>query len=198
MLPLTIKQLADKLPEYYQRYTQSQYYETYINLESKLSQKAKNMGYLELTDLADIAEWGGNQHAIKKRLQAHNSPEEVIFSTKKAIQQMENPAIALRELLLGVNHWGLSYASKTLRFINPQNYPALDQKLRKNIDSSLLPRVYDGHIDSMVRGYLIFLSICQEIRSHVIASAPRSNTWFMADIEMGLFQFVWDGGLLVK
>ena len=198
MLSLTIEQFADELPDYYQRYTQSQYYKPYINLESKLSQKAINMGYLELADLADIAEWGGNQHAIKKRLQTHNSAEEVIFSTKKAIQQMENPAIALRELLVGINHWGLSYASKTLRFINPQSYPALDQKLRNNIDRSLLPRIYDGHIDSMVRGYLIFLGICQEIRSHVTASAPRSNRWFIADIEMGLFQFAWDGCRLVK
>jgi thermostable 8-oxoguanine DNA glycosylase len=198
MIALTIEQFADELPDYYQRYTQSQYYETYINLETRLSQKAKNIGYLELVDLVDIAEWGGNQHAIKKRLQAHNSPEEVKFSIKKAIQQVENPAIALRELLVGINHWGLSYASKTLRFINPQSYAALDQKLRNNIDRSLLPRIYDGHIDSMVKGYLSFLDICQEIRSHATAPAPRSNRWFIADIEMGLFQFVWDACKLVN
>ena len=80
----------------------------------------------------------------------------------------------------------------------PQNYPALDQKLRKAISKALLPTIYDGNVSSMIRGYLKFLEIRRDIEHQVRAPGPRSGgVWFPADIEMALFQFAWDGGRLI-
>jgi len=195
---LTIKQFINELPQHYKQYTQSQYYEKYTYLEGKLSEKARTIGYLEQDDLSEIAEWGGNQRGIKQRMIANNTKEDVIRATKNAIQQINHPAEALRELLIGIDHWGLSYASKTLRFIYPENFSALDQKLRQRIDFAILPKIYDGHIDSMIKGYLVFLELCRDIQSDVNIPGPRSGKWFIADIEMSLFQFVWNDGYLVK
>lgn len=120
----------------------------------------------------------------------------VQISTKNAISHLNNPVAALDELLSGIKQRGLSYASKTLRFIDPAKYPALDDKIRKNAQS-LLPKIYDGHLNSMLNGYQNFPVICQQIQNYVTAPTPRSNKWFIADIEMGLFQFVWNGGTLI-
>lgn len=194
---LTPTQFANVLSTWYEKYTKSPYFATYFELETELSQKAKNKGYLDLDDLSRIAIWGGNQHGINQRLIFNNSPAKVMKVTREAIRQIADPAVALRTILEGIDHWGLSYASKTLRCMCPEKYVALDQKLRNSIDSSLLRTIYDGDTKSMVYGYLIFLDLCQDIQDHIVAPGPRSGIWFPADIEMALFQFVWDGGQLI-
>ncbi len=195
---LTLQQFSGQAAKWYQKYAHSPYFDPYIRLEQKLSQKASDEGYLELVDLADIAAWGGNQRAIKQRLLRSNNEGEVRQATLEAIQRLDKPSEAIR-VVLRINQWGLTYASKTLRCVCPQNYPALDQKLRKAISKALLPTIYDGNIDSMIRGYLRFLKICREIERQVTTLGPRSGgVWFLADIEMALFQFVWDGGRLIS
>jgi hypothetical protein len=194
---LTLQQFSGHAVKWYQRYAHSRYFAAYVRLEERLSQKASDKGYIGLADLADIADWGGNQRGIKQRLLRNNSEREVRQATQKAIRHLDNPADALRSML-DIKQWGLTYGSKTLRCISPENYPALDQKLRKAISKALLPTIYDGNISSMISGYLEFLNICRDIERQVRAPGPRlGGVWFLADIEMALFQFAWDGGRLI-
>lgn len=194
---LTLVEFSSQALKWYEQYTQSSYFVTYVKLEQRLSQKAMDKGYLEVVDLADIADWGGNQRGIKQRVQRGNSGDQVKQATTEAIRKLDSPSNALRAVL-SINQWGLTYASKTLRFVCPRDYPALDQKLRKAINKTLLPTIYDGNINSMVRGYLRFLELCRKIKHQVSVPGPRSaGEWFIADIEMAVFQFVWDGGRLM-
>lgn len=198
MAELTIAEFAKAVPGWYAEYTQSKYFQTYLTLELRLSQKAIGLGRLGKADLADIADWGGNQHGIRQRLLAGNTEESVGESSSKAISLLSSPADALKAIL-SINQWGLSYGSKTLRFVCPRNYAALDQKLRGAISKDLLPLIYDGNLASMVRGYLTFLNICRKIGQQVHPPGPRpGGVWFLADIEMALFQFAWDGNTLVR
>jgi len=193
----TIRQFAGQAAKQYERYTQSQYFEEYVSLEGRLSEKATSTGYLELADLADIADWGGNQRGVKQRMVRSNTDDEVRQATAESIQNLNNPEGAIRAVL-GIRQWGLTYGSKVLRFVDPENYVALDQKLRAGISKTLLPTIYDGNFASMVHGYLRFLDICAEIQRQLSVPGPREgDKWFLADIEMALFQFVWDGGVLI-
>ncbi len=167
-----------------------------MHLERRLGSKARDRGRLELDDLVEIANWGGKQHGIHRRVQRENTCAEVRTRTAEAIERLDDPAAAL-ESLLKIKQWGLTYASKTLRFICPSDYGALDSKIREAIDRTLLPRIYDGHTSSMVNGCVRFLALCNQMRARLKERGPREGgVWFVADVEMALFQFASEGGML--
>ncbi len=197
MARLIVAEFAKHVPEWYEKYTQSEYFQQYTKLERELSQKAISTGYLEKVDLAHIADWGGNQRGVKQRMLRTNTEKWVREASSQAISMLGSPADALKAIL-SIKQWGLSYGSKTLRCICPQNYVALDQKLRKAISKDVLPAIYDGNVGSMVQGYLKFLNICRNIGQQVHTPGPRpGKVWFLADIEMALFQFVWEHNSLL-
>jgi hypothetical protein len=194
---LTTKEFSREIDNWYLKYTKSKYFIDYREMEYRISRKASMHDALTLCDLGDIAIWGGNQHGIKQRMEKNNTTNDIKLATLVAIDKLNNPAEALRAMF-AISHWGLSYSSKTLRFMCPQQYPALDQKLRAAIDKALLPRIYDGNVNSMIKGYGRFIELCNLIKTFVENPGPRlRGEWFIADIEMGLFQFVSEGGLLV-
>lgn len=159
------------------------------SLERSLSQKARKCGYLDMEDLIAIAEWGGNQRGLIQRLRRNNQPAGIHCATRRAISNISDPEEALRELL-SIKQWGLTYASKTLRFVCPEHYPALDRRLRKGLGCSL-PPIWDGHINSMVEGYVSFLKTCRGIQAATKTENPlrTDKSWFIADIEMALFAY---------
>jgi len=53
---LTIIELAKEVTDWYRKYTRSKYFPRYEELERELSQKAISQGYLEMDNLAKIAE----------------------------------------------------------------------------------------------------------------------------------------------
>ena len=81
----TLKEFASVLPEWYDRSTQNEYYRGWIELLDHLPLKAERCGYFDIDDLSTIADWGGNQHGVKQRLQSSNTPEQVRKQTSKAI-----------------------------------------------------------------------------------------------------------------
>ena len=189
-------EFAKELHSWYWKYPQSDYFKGSLHIEGRLGSKARDRGHLELDDLVEIANWGGRQHGIHKRVQRENTCAEVRTRTAKAVDRLDDPAAAL-ESLLEIREWGLTYASKTLRFMCPSNYGALDSVIREAIDPKLLPRIYDGHTSSMVNGYERFLALCIQLRTQIKERGPREGgVWFVADIEMALFQFVSEGGML--
>ena len=187
---LTPAQFARELPACYEQYTRSKYSPVWFVLETRLTAKAVNPGYLNLTDLVEIAKWGGNQYGIASRVDKANTDEDVIEATSGAIERLDDPRAALRAVLV-IRQWGLAYGSKTLRAVCPQNYGALDSLLLGNIDRHYMPAT------EVTQLYAQFLRLCEEIRQGVAEPGPRQGKWFIADVEMGLFQFVWDGNSIV-
>lgn len=93
---------------------------------------------------------------------------------------------------MSLKQWGRTYASKTLRCVFPQDFGGLDGKLIHGISHKYLRSA------SEVKRYDEFLTLCRQIRSKVSEPGPRANgAWFLADVEMALFQFIWDGGEIV-
>jgi len=190
---LTPAEFAYHLSEWYEKYTKSKsfHFPTWVTLEKRLTRKATKVGYLNLSDLVEIAKWGGNQYNRAGRVGRENTEEEVIAKTKDAIRNLNDPRIALKALL-DINQWGLTYASKTLRAILPQNYVALDNLLLQNVSQRYLSR------KNVYELYIQFLQLCGQIRDSVSVDGPREDmSWFLADVEMALFQFVWDGNKII-
>ena len=180
---------AKHLPKWYDKW--AKHNPQYFHLEEKLRQKADAVGYLEIVDLIAITHVLGNPFNIRARVQKANSEGEVKESTAQAIQHLNEPESALRAMLT-IERWGRTYSTKTLRCVCPQSYVALDSLLIRNISSRYLSS------NDEVGRYIQFVRLCQQIPQNVNVPGPRQNNlWFLADVEIGLFQFVWDGGRLI-
>lgn len=196
---LTIAQFAAEIGYWYDQYKKTAYYVGDVQrnipgspvIEEYLSAKAKKVGYLDLGDLKMLALWGGDERGRAKHVEGKNTPSAAIYATKSAISHLNNPDVALRKLLC-LKQWGLSYASKTLRFIDPLEYGALDSWIRKATES-IIGQIRDGDENSMVRGYLRFIDLCKRIQKLAVAQNPRNpetaGVWFIADIEDALYEF---------
>ena len=181
---LTPNQFAKQLPKWYDIW--SEHNSDYFPLEHRLTQKALRVGYLEKADLVEITRVLGNPHNIRGRVRDGNSDASVIEKTKETIKNLANPATALMSMR-SIYGLGLAYATKTLRCICPQNYVALDSKLHQGINRDYFPSSNEA------KRYEEFLNFCQRIRQEVSEPGPpfRGGEWFLADIEIALFQFVW-------
>lgn len=88
----------------------------------------------------------------------------------------------------------LTYASKLLRFLNPNQYGALDSRLCKELE---LPKMTTPRQKAL--GYCNFLEFLRQLRQYLedneierpdCSLARANNTgWRLADIEMALFQW---------
>ena len=192
-MKLTLNEFIEQLAYWYQRYTESPYFAQYQNLETGLSQKASDVGYLEKGDLLWIAIWGGDEkrHQLGSLIFNNNTSESVVAHTRQAIQSLGNPEHALRSLML-IKYVGSAYGSKALRCIYPQEYGAFDIHVRKAC-ADFLPTMDDREAE--ITGYLGFLHICTRLRSQATTLGPRpKGLWYVADVEMGIFQFAYEGG----
>ena len=73
---MTLKQFASVLPGWYIRFmVDSKYCSGYIELLDRFALKIKRCGYLDVADLCDIADWGGNQNGVKGRLSRRMLPK---------------------------------------------------------------------------------------------------------------------------
>lgn len=182
-MELTLDQFIEQVPYWYDIYARAN--ATYFPLEKRLTEKATSKGYLEIADLANITYVLGNPRNVRGRMQGANIEDDVIENTRNAIKNLNDPTKALR-YICGIRHWGLTYGSKTLRCMCPQKYGALDSTVINGIDPKYLPsrNNYGKYAD--------FVHLCGQIRDKVIQPGPReSGQWFVADIEMALFQFLW-------
>jgi hypothetical protein len=188
-MDLTPEQFAEELPKWYHRWRKHNV--AYSPLEERLTKKARTLGHLEIADLVDITHVLSNPHNIRGRVKKANTEDEIREKTREAIRCLSDPVSAF-ENMSSIRQWGLAYASKTLRCICPRNYAALDSKLHKGIGRRYFPSRNE------VERYCQFLDFCERIRQMVSVPGPRENgAWFLADIEIALFQFVWDGGKIV-
>ena len=121
---------GEDLPSWYQKYPQSGYFKGSLRLERRLGSKARDRGHLELDDLVEVANWGGNLYGIQVIVQRKNTFADIRARTAENIERLDDPAAAL-ESLLKIRRWGLAHASKTLRFICPSKYGRLILKYVK-------------------------------------------------------------------
>ena len=187
-MKLTPNEFAKQSKKWYRIWKEAN--PSYFPLEERLTQKARLLGYLEKADLVAITHVLGNPHNIRGRVHKANTEAEVREKTKVAIKNLANPAIAFMSMN-GIKQWGLAYATKTLRCICPQNYVALDNKLHQGINRCYFPS------SNEVKRYEEFLNFCRQVREKVPEPGPRKGEWFVADIEIALFQFIWNSGEIV-
>lgn len=193
MMTMTIAQFAGALPLWYAKYGHwnPNLRKLTAHLECSISSKAVNVGYLDMSDLLAIADWGGNQYNIKAKIQAQNTNASIQSMTRQAIQDLNtsNWRSALQSLKR-VHWWGLTYSTKTLRFIRPQDHPAFDSLLRSGIKALSLK--------GTDASYGRFIDLCTHIRRQAPSPGPRSDgSWWLADVEMALFAFVRNGNHLI-
>ena len=194
---LTRDAFCSELPKWYEGYTRNKYWVGWNELLARLPAKADALGYFEMGDLCDIADWGGNQHGVKQRMQFSNTPDQVKRATSQAIRHLDDPAGAMRAITV-VNHWGVAYGSKTLTFMRQSDYGILDSWIRKAL-VHVIPMITDGNASSVVKGYVSYLDFCRALQRNVSAPPPVATTngrWRIADIGQGLFEFAKSGGVL--
>jgi len=180
---LTPDQFAKELPQWYQIWANAN--RNYFAVEEMLTNKASRVGHLSMADLVEITKVLGNPHNIRGRVQKANTEATVIHATKSAILNLGNPIEAYKSMC-GIRQWGLAYRTKTLRCVCPRNYAALDSRLHMCIDRSYFPSKNEA------KRYYEFLNFLDYVIEKVSESGPRNGEWFIADIEMALFQFAWD------
>jgi hypothetical protein len=186
---LTPAQFAEQVPIWYQKWSTDN--PGYYPLEQRLSGKAASQGCLDVADLVAITQVLGNPHNVGGRMARENTDTEVRKATGVALKCLDDPTAALNSVLR-IRRWGRTYATKTLRCMCPRDYAALDSVLVRNISTRYL-----SARDEALR-YVEFLRLLRNIREMVTAPGPRANdSWYLADIEVALFQFVWDGGTIV-
>lgn len=185
---LTPNQFTKELSKWYEIYKKAN--PDYFLLEERLTQKARVRGYLDMGDLIAITQVLGNPYNIRGKIQKYNTPSEINEKTRKAIQSLDNPAEAFRNMR-SISKWGLAYASKTLRCVCPSKYVALDSKLHEGIDRRYFP------CSNEIERYIQFLKFCDQIQRQVSEAGPRNGEWFLADIEIALWQFVWNNGRII-
>ncbi len=194
---LTLDEFCTAFPEWYKVSTRNEYWVGWNELLARLPGKAETLGYFDVQDLCDIADWGGNQHGIKQSMQSHNTPDQIKRATSLAIKQLDDPAGAMWAIA-SVNHWGVAYGSKTLTFMRPSDYAILDTWIRGAL-KRVIPRIRDGDANSVMRGYVSYLNCCRELQCNAVAPPPVATTngqWRIADIGQALFEFARSGGVL--
>lgn len=95
-MELTSNQFASQLSGWYQKWAQVN--NAYFSVEKRLSEKAFEQGYLEISDLVDITRVLGNPYSIRIRVQSNNTADSVIQKTKNAILNIGDPRKALQWL----------------------------------------------------------------------------------------------------
>jgi hypothetical protein len=141
-----------------------------------------------------MIQWGGNQHGILKRFDSALGSYCLERQLQEVLDGLQSPATAIGAAL-AIRGLGLTYASKLLRFLDPERYGALDSRLRKALTPSVLPKIYDGHKQSMIKGYCTFRDYLDGLHQQLLSnglSRPHETggqpSWRAADIEMALFQ----------
>ena len=152
--------------------------------------------------IREMIQWGGSQNGVLQKFDDGIGDVNLQLLIKETISQINSPDQAI-SCALRIPGMGLTYASKLLRFLEPNKYGALDSRVRKAINDRLpgiLPRIYDGNINSMVKGYEDFIcylaSLAQQLEAaginRPVCDLPLEQTvtgWRAADIEMALFRW---------
>lgn len=200
-----------KFPDYYQKYVWNGKHKLYgyaadrhpeyswiFSLEKRfiwLRDNSREQKTAAKYLIREMIEWGGSQNGVLQKFEDGCGEVNLYEMIQEVIANLNDreKAIVSSLKLPGL---GLTYASKLLRFMMPERYGALDSRIRGALlKEKVLPKIYDGNINSMVRGYVQFLCLLEEINSELQekeigkpdCALSTSGTWRPSEIEMALF-----------
>jgi len=211
-LVLDLQKFPDYFRSYYWQGKHSLYgypadsypnFEWMVSLERRfnwLSRHCEIQGIAAILLLKEMIQWGGSQNGALQKFEdgiERHHLQQLVLETVTNLQFPDKSISAALEF----PGMGLTYASKMLRFFYPENYGALDSRIRKKLikcEPSVLPTIHDSSSSSMVAGYVAFTSYITHIKTQLNATGivrPEcalppgvgSAQWRSADIEMALF-----------
>lgn len=149
----------------------------------------------------EMIQWGGSQNGVLQKFDDRLGETDLYDLMSATIKNLPVPADAISSAL-DIPGMGLTYASKLLRFLDPDNYGALDSRVRDALNkrANVLPKIYDGNANSMIKGYVAFQSLLNSHKTNLetgnvirpqclLAVGSGRTAWRTADIEMALFQW---------
>lgn len=150
--------------------------------------------------LKEMIQWGGSQGGALQKFEDGSGEVNLHELMKNAVSSLNDPSRAITAALK-LPGMGLTYASKMLRFLEPEKYGALDTRIRETLVKrapGILPKIYDSSATSMATGYVAFTKYIDDYKSQLDAARimrPKcklpvglgSSEWRAADIEMALF-----------
>jgi hypothetical protein len=153
----------------------------------------------------EMIQWGGSQNGVLQKFDDRIGEINLYECMKDIIGTLENTNAAI-EKALKMPGMGLTYSSKLLRFLDPEKYGALDNRVRKAIEKHAgeieikIPDITDGNVNSMIKGYSAFINYVEWLKGQLenagiarpACALPRGNSetgWRAADVEMALFRW---------
>lgn len=135
--------------------------------------------------IRQVCRWGG-YYGIAGRVRKYNQPHIIGTAFRAASGSLANndPGAALRNINAIKGLGRPSFASKMLRFLDPQQCAVLDSVIAK----------HTGHAET-VDGYVLFLRDCANAAQSLNANeannpARGDGKWLVADIEGALFAHI--------
>lgn len=146
----------------------------------------------------EILAWGAGSNDPTMKFEAGLGNVALIEILREVVESLDDPRQAIRAALC-IPGFGLTYASKLLRFLRPATHASLDRRIRlAMLQAGLLPKIHDSYDGSMIDGYVAFQALCADFCAEletagvqrpgcklVTGSAPTG--WRVADVEMALF-----------
>lgn len=157
--------------------------------------------------IREILSWGSGTNDPRMRFETGLGNVCLLELIQRVILHLNDPEKAI-DAALKLPGCGLTYASKLLRFLNPNIHGSLDKRIREAmLKAGLLKAITDGNNPSMVRGYVKFQQICLDLVGQLEAAGiarPVCNLtkgqtetgWRVGDVEMALF--AWTYQILAK
>lgn len=145
--------------------------------------------------IQEMIEWGGSQNGVLQKFNDGSGEANLLELVQQVIVNLDEPEAAISSALKFPG-LGLTYASKLLRFMEPEKYGALDSRIRNALlKNNLLSKINDGSIKSMTNGYLEFLGLLKGLARDLerqkivkpICNLSNSSSWNASQIEMALF-----------
>ncbi|WP_156409887.1 hypothetical protein [Duganella sp. Root198D2] len=148
--------------------------------------------------IKEMIQWGGSQNGTLQKFEDGAGEVNLQQLMDQTISNLDDTERAISSALKFPG-MGLTYASKLLRFLDPERYGALDNRIRKALlKAEILPEITDSSNPNMISGYVKFMNIVEGIRSQLntqaisrpqchLPAGTSSSQWRAADIEMALF-----------
>jgi len=208
---------VDRFPEWYKAYCwegrshalfgypPDQYpaFEWISSLEKRFLHYRQHPDPAPLFLVREMIQWGGNQNGVLDKFDMDLGSYCLHKKLDAVRRNIQSPQDAIRAAL-DIPGLGLTYASKLLRFLDPERYGALDGRIRKSLSKlspPQLPKIHDSDVGSMTRGYCEFSKYLEHLRRELLkrgislpAGFGGQRSWRAADIEMALFHWALSDG----
>lgn len=206
----------EKFPEYFRSYSWNKKHalygypaDTYRKFEwisslerrfdwLRLHCKSENTASIYL--IKEMIQWGGSQNGTLQKLEDGVEKYNLQHLIINTVSNLGTPDKAISSALQ-IPGMGLTYASKMLRFLDPECCGALDSRIRTAFSKKVpgpLPKIHDTSHSSIVNGYVAFTSYVNDLKRRLdeeeimrpecdLPVGTGQAGWRSADIEMALF-----------